>query len=365
MLISRAAANCRPASSGRRADDRFHRLVSSNIIGIVTAVAEKIDTANDAFLHIVGYSRDDLERGEISWRALTPQEYAHLDDQALTEPAARGEYTPFRKEYIRKDGTRVPVLVGAVKIAHEPLEAACFIIDRTAQHKVEVDLANAMAEKEALLRQKEILLREVNHRVKNNLQIVSSLLMIQKNRVEAPEARTALGEAISRVSAIAEVHNSLYSTGDATEIEMGSYLRSLCEGAHRSGVIAAKQCCITVDAQRIVLPTDRAITVALVTTELLMNIAKYCARLGTGVQVRIRLQRHGDDLRLEVEDNGPGMPSDFDPDRSAGLGIKIVTALIRQYGGRLTFEPLEPGTRVGVDWPQLCKTAWRLRSAEP
>jgi two-component sensor histidine kinase len=169
--------------------------------------------------------------------------------------------------------------------------------------------------------------------------------------VQAPEAKAALGEAIGRVSAIANVHARLNAVGNVTDVEMGSYLGALCEDAARSGMIDAANCRVKIDADALVLPTSRATSVALIVTELLMNVAKYCGQAATIAHVVVRLRGSNAGMRLEVEDDGPGMPPDFDPELNAGLGLKIVLALSRQNGGDVRFEALHPGTRVVIEWP--------------
>jgi len=117
---------------------RLRRLIDSNIQGVMFwNIKGGVATANDAFLGIVGYTREDLEAGLIDWAAMTPLEYADLDRHALEEIAARGTCTPFEKEYIRKDGSRVPVLIGAANVEDSSNEGVCFAIDITARKQAE------------------------------------------------------------------------------------------------------------------------------------------------------------------------------------------------------------------------------------
>src|SRR5205085_5425808 len=97
-------------------DTQFQALYTSSIIGILRADGERILDANDAFLAMVGYSREEMEAGELHWRLMTPPEYEERDTRALQELNAAGSCTPFEKEYIRKDGTRVPILIAATRL---------------------------------------------------------------------------------------------------------------------------------------------------------------------------------------------------------------------------------------------------------
>jgi PAS domain S-box-containing protein len=122
----------------KRTEGRFRRLVDSNAQGVMFWNTKgEITGANDAFLRIVGYTREDQDAGRIGWMARTPPEYAHLDRYSLEELAAKGICTPFEKEYIRKDGSRVPILLGAATFEDSPDEGVCFLIDITERKKTD------------------------------------------------------------------------------------------------------------------------------------------------------------------------------------------------------------------------------------
>lgn len=110
---------------------RFSRLAEANIIGIITADVEKIITSNDAFLRMVGYTREDLEMGRVKWPEMTPAEFVELDQRGMAQLLERGWCEPFEKEYFRKDGSRVSILLGAALLTHEPLTWICYVIDLT------------------------------------------------------------------------------------------------------------------------------------------------------------------------------------------------------------------------------------------
>jgi two-component system sensor histidine kinase/response regulator len=122
----------------KRTEGRFRRLVDSNAQGVMFWNEKgAITRANDAFLRIVGYSREEQEAGLIDWAAMTPPEYAHLDQRSLHELAARGICTPFEKEYIRKDGSLVPVLLGAAIFEDSPDEGVGFVIDISERKRID------------------------------------------------------------------------------------------------------------------------------------------------------------------------------------------------------------------------------------
>jgi PAS domain S-box-containing protein len=125
----------------KRTEGRFRRLVDSNAQGVMFWNKKgEITEANDALLRIVGYSREDQRAGRMNWAAMTPPEHAHLDQRSLNELAAEGICTPFEKEFIRKDGSRVPVFLGAATFEDSPDEGVCFVIDITDRKRTDLAL---------------------------------------------------------------------------------------------------------------------------------------------------------------------------------------------------------------------------------
>ena len=150
LLASEAAIsleNTRLYSELTEREARIRRLVDANIIGIVIWNLEgRILEANEAFLRMVGYGREDLVSGRVSWREVTPDKWRAADEQALAELAATGICEPFEKEYFRKDGSRVPVLVGAALLEGRRDEGVAFVLDLTERKRAEETLHKTQAE---------------------------------------------------------------------------------------------------------------------------------------------------------------------------------------------------------------------------
>jgi PAS domain S-box-containing protein len=137
-------AMIRDITERKRTEARFRRLVDSNAQGVLFWNASgQVTGANDAFLRMVGYTREDLAVGRVNWARMTPPEYAPLDRHGLEEVAASGVCAPFEKEYLRKDGTSVPVLVGAANFEDSPEEGVCFVLDLTERKKLEQQFLRA------------------------------------------------------------------------------------------------------------------------------------------------------------------------------------------------------------------------------
>ncbi len=131
-------------SERKKTEARFRRLIDSNVQNVMFWNRDgKATNANDGFLRLIGYTREDLEAGRISWRDITPPEYAEADQRALQEIAAKGICTPFEKEYIRKDGSRVPVLIGSASFEDNPDEGVVFAVDLTERIRLEQQFLRA------------------------------------------------------------------------------------------------------------------------------------------------------------------------------------------------------------------------------
>ncbi len=137
-------AMIRDVTERQRNEARFRRLVESNAQGVFFWNAQgEITGANDAFLRLVGYTREDVEARLIRWAEITPPEFAELDRHNLAEIAATGICAPVEKEFVRKDGSHVPVLAGAAAFEDDPQEGVCFVLDLTERKKLEQQFLRA------------------------------------------------------------------------------------------------------------------------------------------------------------------------------------------------------------------------------
>src|SRR5262249_990429 len=141
-LLRREGGPAESRSAAARLREQLRRLLEANSIGLITTRDDEIVEANDAFLRLIGRDRGQFVR-PISWRALTPPGSEEAAERALAQLRREGECLPFQKEYIRADGVRVPVLLGAAAFNREPLECVCFVVDLTAQKQAEAALEKA------------------------------------------------------------------------------------------------------------------------------------------------------------------------------------------------------------------------------
>lgn len=205
-------------------------------------------------------------------------------------------------------------------------------------------LSETVAEKDALLAQKEMLIKEVNHRIQNSLQLVSSFLGLQSRSMGDPKLHTAFEEARRRLQAVALVHRRLYRADQIEVVDMGRYLEELIADMNDSlGAEWAGK--ISVEASPVLVPTDRAVTLGLVVTELVINANKY-AYAGKPGAIEVSLEEHRTDLRLIVADHGEGKH-----DASDGFGGRMMAAMVKQLRGELTFGDNKPGLRAILTCP--------------
>jgi two-component sensor histidine kinase len=195
---------------------------------------------------------------------------------------------------------------------------------------------------QAALDRHQVLLREVNHRVKNSLQVVSSMLHLQANAVGDQDLTERLNEAASRVNAVGRAYERLAYTADYENIDLIEYLRQIISDLEPT----VAPCKIQFDAsQEIRFAADRAILVGLIINELVSNAGKYAYpdHARGSIWVRVRLQTENDTIAISVRDEGVGLPPGFDPAASKRLGTRLVNALSKQLGGELTRRPAPTG----------------------
>jgi two-component sensor histidine kinase len=203
------------------------------------------------------------------------------------------------------------------------------------------------------LAEKEILLKEIHHRVKNNLQIISSLLFLQMEYVSLPQDRELFTESQKRIQAMALVHEELYGAEDFSSVDMREYVPRLTERVLAGADIPVRLECLVDD---ILLPVTRSIPCGLILNELVMNAVKHAFRpriVGRDEGfLRVSLRREPGLLVLEVQDNGPGLPQDFDITATPTLGMTLVSSLSDQLGGRVSARNDSEGATFRLEMPE-------------
>lgn len=194
----------------------------------------------------------------------------------------------------------------------------------------------------------ETLLKEVNHRVANSLQLVSTFVHMQSRGLENKEAREALADTQRRIDAIAQVHRKLYSSGDMGSIEMDEYLSAIVEELEETWSTPAAPRSIKLAAEPIRLHPDKAVSLGIIVNELVSNACKYAYGKDSSGEVRVRLSR-ADDRRFSlcVEDDGVGM-ADGEKPKGSGLGSRLVLAMAKSLSAEFGYDPEHSGVRARI-----------------
>lgn len=183
------------------------------------------------------------------------------------------------------------------------------------------------------LAEKEVLLKEIHHRVKNNLQIVSSLISLQSGVTTQENVRAAFQESQDRIRVMAMIHERLYQSGDIARVDFGEYLGNLT--AYLKASYRPRSVDVQIDVRDILLGIDRAIPCGLIINELVSNAFKYAFLEDRPGTLRISMRKEGEAILLTVEDDGPGIPFGFDVRNTPTLGLQLVNALVGQLDGEL------------------------------
>lgn len=480
----------------RKTNEKISAFFNSPIIGILIGdIHGTVSLANSEYLRIIGYSEDDLHSGRIKWNEITPVEFSALDEHAIKVAKERGSCTPFEKQYIRSDGTRIWVLVGFVLLGQEREEAVAFILDISNQKRIEEELQflnqtleekvtertdqlkfvneellsevqeRVSAEKhlqeilsilsatiestpdgllvihnshivsvfnhnfqqiwnienyeiqgmheqelfhilsdqvsdsdaffdtirkveknpdietsdlitlkdnriieryskpqhigytiagrvwsfrditerkrmeetiEKSLREKEILLKEIHHRVKNNMQVVSSLLYMQSRIATDQKIKELMVESQNRVKSIALVHEELYQSSDLERINYSSYLRKITRNIFESYKETSSRVSLKLPITPVYITISKAVPCSLIVNELISNSLKHAfpeMRKGT---ISIDFTLENGFYILKYADDGIGILSDDFDMKPKSLGMELINGLVKQLNGTIT-----------------------------
>lgn len=209
-------------------------------------------------------------------------------------------------------------------------------------HRATLVLQRQQADLEQAVEQQGLLMQETHHRVKNNLQIVASLLNLQASRIRLPEARAEFQSARDRVRALATLHRHLYAHGEVHTINMREFLTELCGQLFQAmGEKAGERLRLEIEAPELKMSSDQAVPLALIVTEAVSNAVKYAFPDGRRGSVSVRLTADADYAELEIDDDGVGIPAgrvETDAGTRDGIGLQLIRGFVRQLGATLSVE---------------------------
>ena len=345
----RAVGTCQDITERKQADaalreseHRFHDLLM-NIPSVAVQGYREDGTAsywNEASERLYGYRADEVIGRNLLDLIVPPEMHDGVREAMrgmfhTTTPIPAGELS-----LLRKDGSRVDVFSSHayVRVPGKSPEMFCMDVDITERKHFEQSLQQSLKDKQALL-------MEVNHRVKNNLQVVSSLLRLEGHRSQQKETKAVLAEMQGRIHSMALLHKMLYRSGTFASVDLGSYVEQVASQAFSTQSLSSGSVRLSLHVGSVQVGMDQAIAAGLLVNELISNCLKHAFPLDRSGEVRVVLQPVNADAsqadpmwRLEVSDTGVGLPADVDQLRKASLGLQLANDLGEQIGGSLKTE---------------------------
>ncbi len=340
----------RDLSQRREADARFRNLLESAPDGIVVADRSgTITLVNGQTEAMFGYRRAELVGRPVE--ILVPERYrqqhaGHRDGYFAaprTRPMGAGQLLTGR----RKDGSEFPVEISLSLLDGDRGGLVTSIIRDMTDRRVAEEALRAS------LREKEVLLKEIHHRVKNNLQVTSSLLRLQSAYLTDPLARAMFAASQDRLRSMALVHEKLYQSGDLSRIDLTDYLESLARLLFGSYAVEPGRIELVVSGANLYLPVDLAVPCGLIANELVSNCLKHAFPGERAGRVEVRVSGGpADTVGLAVADDGIGLDPSIDVHRTETLGLELVRTLSEQLGATLEVDRRR-GTEVRVTFPEV------------
>jgi two-component system, sensor histidine kinase PdtaS len=345
----------------RESELRFRRVFDSAADGLISVDQFGcITMINPRSLEMFGYAAEELIGQPIE--ILVPSEltssHRRHRETYLQHPSTRRMSERTELYAKRKDGSLFPVDIGLTHLnISGDARVLATVTDITAQKLAQQKLQLIVDEKSHLLSERTALLNEVHHRVKNNLQIISSLLNLQA-RSASPEVKEALTESQLRVRTMALTHQLLYEKRDFSSITLGAYLQQLCQLVRQS---LSQQCLIEFDFsavdENLILQLEQAIPCGLFVNEVLTNAIKHAFPGRTTGLIRLELSHTlNNKISLNIIDNGIGLPTNVELNQQTSLGFQLIPTFVAQLRGELTLQR-KSGTGFFVQFPAMMEAS--------
>lgn len=315
---------------------------------IMTDSTGRITMVNSQIEILFGYSREELLDKTID--ILVPDRFREIHPQVRTSyfryPISRAMGKGRDLYALHKNGREFPVEVGLNPLQSEMgTMILASVVDITERKLQEENLKSA-------LKEKEVLLAEIHHRVKNNLQVIDSLIGLQAEKVTGVKALAAFKESQNRVRSIARIHQILYESQDFSKVEIASVISSLVDNLIQSYGVDLTRIAVDLDLTSVHLPIDKSIPLGLIVNELVTNTLKHAFPKQRHGKLQIRLsQSASKEVTLIVEDTGIGIGEDFNLEDTDTLGLQLVQTLVDQLNGTLTIKRSNP-SRFHIVFPE-------------
>jgi PAS domain S-box-containing protein len=293
----------------------------------------RITSWNSGAERLLGYSENEIA-DQPGARLFTPEDIKRGEPEAELETARRTGKSDSERWHIRKDGSRFfasGVLTTVRDEAGRLRGFAKVMRDITDRRKAEEQIRGS-------LREKEILLKEIHHRVKNNLQMIASLLSLQSEYLGHSKAVDLLEDMKGRVRSIAAIHEMLYGSADLSRIDFARYLNTLAKDLLAFYSAAAGRVRLNIHSEPVFMDITQAVPSGLVVNELLTNSLKHAFPDSRAGSIEVSFTCPAEECTLEISDDGIGLPSKLDPHNSASMGFQLLMLLVQQLKGKLRID---------------------------
>ncbi len=327
----------------RESEQKYRILVEESVDPIFSLAPDgRYRYANSAFAEGVGFPADEIPGKTVY--DIFPSEDAGHRMEMLKQVVESREEAEIEVRVPRADGDRYYVT------SFKPvLDKDGQVISVVGTSKNVTERRKAIRELHKALKEKEILLSELQHRIKNSLNIIISLFSLSMDKLPEARSRNIFLETQNRIRSMASLYERLYYSDNPGSVELHSYLENLSESLVGAYVAQSGTMLLETNLAEVSLDTRRAIPVGLIVNELITNALKYSHPDGSAGAVRVDLENSEDVITLRVTDNGTGFPDGFAPEEIDSLGVNLVTMLTKQIGGSVMFEN-DSGARVTVSF---------------
>lgn len=307
----------------KKSEKTFRELVERASDGIAIIQDKKFQYVNKKLAEMHECSIQEM-LGDYFFNYVTEEEKQRVMER--NEKRMRGEEVPtiYASEIITKNGKKKPVEFNAGMVTYDGKPANLVLVRDIAERKKAEDLLKKS------LKEKDVLLREIHHRVKNNMQIMSSLLRLQEAGAKDEKAKRILQESRARIYTMALVHEKLYQSKDLSSIDMGHYIQVFAPHLFHTFNASAQKITLHMQCESVELDITRAIPCGLIINELISNSIKHAFPGDRKGEMSIGLRKEKGKIIFSVKDNGVGLPENVDVRQSETMGFQIISDLVKQ-----------------------------------